>query len=392
MYNMWLSIRTHRQTTIISGYATTEGSHTPKYACSVSGCTTTYNGTSAEHASGTHKNEGKCTTCNYQYQIHELKTISRYITTPEKHTPVYKCSISDCTTTQVGNEEEHTVTTWEDNGNGTHSGECTICAYKVTQEHNYQNGNCSDCKAAEQKVECEHSYISKNDETYHWEECSKCKQIKSGTLKVHENGEYKDNGDGTHSVTCKVCEYKITEEHNYENGKCSECDAKQSEAKCNHTFVIRNNQSRHWEECSKCSEIKTGSQEEHKFGSCADNGNGTHTSTCSKCGYKLTEVHSTDEGCEDCMRVENGNDGEDTNDDELDKDNNLGGNSSDGNSSNGNNSSGNNSDGNSSDEDDTVVGTDIPKAGIRNIILIVIISLVSISSLIVIKMKKYKDI
>ena len=33
------------------------------------------------------------------------------------------------------NEEAHTITTWTNNGDETHSGTCAKCGYKVTKKH-----------------------------------------------------------------------------------------------------------------------------------------------------------------------------------------------------------------------------------------------------------------
>lgn len=43
----------------------------------------------------------------------------------------------------------------------------------------------------------------------------------------HIYGNYVDNGDGKHTGTCTVCNTQITEEHTYENGACSDCNATQ---------------------------------------------------------------------------------------------------------------------------------------------------------------------
>lgn len=65
-------------------------------------------------------------------------------------------------------------------------------------------------KTVEEK--CEHSYIVKNDETHHWEECSKCDEQKVDTKENHILGEYKDNGDGTQTANCSKCGYELTKE------------------------------------------------------------------------------------------------------------------------------------------------------------------------------------
>ena len=222
--------QTHSKSTTVKEYKKTETGHIPVYACSFSGCISTYDGTEVAHTGATHANDGKCTTCEYQYETHSQSTaIKEYKKSATGHTPIYACTTEECTETYDGATEEHTVTQWTDNGNGTHSGNCTVCTYKVTEEHNYEDGKCEDCKIEEPKQECSHIYVTKHDKEQHWEECTKCKETKEGSTQLHKYGKYTDNKDGTHSATCTVCSYKITKEHNYEDGKCADCKAEEEQ-------------------------------------------------------------------------------------------------------------------------------------------------------------------
>jgi len=435
----------HSQSTTVSSYTKTETQHIPVYECSYSGCTSTYDGTAENHGGATHENGGKCTTCEQVYQTHgKSTTISKYETTEATHTPIYKCSYSECTSTYDGTAENHEVAKWTDNTNGTHSGECIKCKYGLTKEHNYESGKCKDCGVTEPAQKCNHSYTKKNDEKNHWEECSKCKEIKSGSLENHKYSKYTNNGNGTHSATCTVCNYKLTKEHNYKNGECIDCNAteptqncehsytkkndaknhweecskckeiksgtlgkhifskyidnkngthtatctvcgykltekhessescedckgKQEDNKCDHTYIMQNDKSNHWAECSKCKEIKAGSTENHIYGKYIDNKDGTHTATCEKCGYQLTEKHNTDEGCNDCAGIGTTPDGGKDNDN-------------------------NNNNNNNTSNDNTTIDKDIPKAGVKSIILVVIVGIGCILVVTKFKINKYKDI
>lgn len=99
---------------------------------------------------------------------------------------------------------EHTYGKYTSNNNGTHSATCSKCNEKRTENCTYQDGICSVCgytkpTTGEGNEKCDHSY-----------------------------GEYKDNGDGTHSEVCEVCGKKInTEKHTYEKGICTKCKVKQ---------------------------------------------------------------------------------------------------------------------------------------------------------------------
>ncbi len=89
--------------------------------------------------------------------------------------------------------------------------------------------------------------------------------------------EYKDNGDGTHTKTCKKCGEKITENHKYDEltKKC-ECGALQKDEKAAIKPLV---------DQSTC-------EHEWKY---VDNKNGTHTATCEKCHLVKTQKHEFDE-------------------------------------------------------------------------------------------------
>ena len=130
--------------------------------------------------------------------------------------------------------EAHTITTWTDNGNETHSGTCTKCNYKVTSNHNYNSSNkCTDCGEQQNQQQTEkHNWVQKNDTTNHWEECTKCgkKEMRKRTITTWTN-----NGDETHSGTCTKCNYKVTSNHNYNSSnKCTDCGATKPATDCEH--------------------------------------------------------------------------------------------------------------------------------------------------------------
>ena len=296
----------HIDTKIPKEYIKTETDHTPMNVCSHSSCTETFRGTTEAHKGATHANGGVCTVCRYQYENHgQSTTVKEYIKTETGHTPVYTCSYSGCTETYNGTTENHKLGQYTDNKNGTHSATCSICNYKLTAEHNYQNQICSECGAKESSGNetCEHSYVVKSNKTNHWEECSKCGEVRTGTLNVHTYGTYTDNKNGTHSATCSICNYKLTAEHNYQNQICTECGAKESSGNetCEHSYVVKSNKENHWEECSKCGEVRTGTLNLHTYGTYTDNKNGTHSATCSICNYKLTAEHNyQNQICTEC--------------------------------------------------------------------------------------------
>ena len=127
----------------------------------------------------------------------------------------------DCGEKITGTLENHKYETFTANDDGTHSSTCTVCSYKLKENHAYVDGECEDCGAEEPKEEtCEHDYDLEKNKTHHWEECSKCNDKKA--QEEHKYGDYTDNKNGTHSATCTVCGYKMTEEHETD-GTCPDC-------------------------------------------------------------------------------------------------------------------------------------------------------------------------
>ena len=225
----------------------------------------------------------------------------------------------------------------------------------------------------EPPTECDHTYeeIEHND-TEHWNVCSKCNEEESGSREAH-NYSYTDNENGTHTATCTVCGYKISEEHEFDNGECNDCDAVEStDDECEHTYVSGSNDTQHWEACSKCGQIKSGTLKTHTYDSYKNNNDGTHTAKCSECGHEHKESHATNAACDKCgyTPTPTGNNG--------------GGTSNGGNSNGGNN--------NSSDKDNTVADKEIPKAGLNVMILLGIVSIVVVAVVMYIKNQKYQDI
>ena len=258
-------------------------------------------GETCSHIGGTHANNGTCTRCGYKYQTHSKGTTVKYKDiTGTTHTAYYECTFAGCTYTYNENAENHIITSWTNNGNGTHSGTCTKCGYKVTNNHNYgTDGKCKDCGATKPIEECEHNWERAYDNTYHWDKCTKCGEIKNKAK--HTMTAWKDNGNGTHSRTCTKCGYKITENHNYNNdGKCDDCDATKPNTKCNHDWQQKDDETNHWKECTKCGEIKD--KAKHTVKEWKDNGDGTHSGNCTVCNRKITEKHEkgTDGKCTKC--------------------------------------------------------------------------------------------
>ena len=119
-----IQYQNHVQGPSVQGYVDkTETTHTPAYRCAAPGCFELVNGTPENHSGGTHDNNGICAACNYQYQLHEQSTqiVSCTDITETTHTPTYACTYEGCTSTFEGNPEPHTGGTHENGG------VCTAC-------------------------------------------------------------------------------------------------------------------------------------------------------------------------------------------------------------------------------------------------------------------------
>lgn len=327
--------QTHSQSARVKEYTKTSTGHTPIYACSYSGCTGTYNGTVENHTGATHANGGKCTVCGYVYQTHgKGTTVKEYTKTATGHTPVYACSYSGCTETYTGTAEKHNITTYADTGDGTHKGTCKDCSYEVVNAHTYSDGKCTVCNATEPKKDeqCEHTYVIKSDDNSHWEECSKCNNIKESTKSAHTISSWTDKQDGTHQGKCTVCQKVVIETHT----------------------------------------------------------NGT-SGKCTKCSYDGTNSNNNNNN-------DNNNSNDNNNNDNNNGDNNGNNNNGNNNSNNSNNSNNNNGSNNSgtnsgtTNKDNTTANGSIPQTGSSPILILTLVMLVSIVGFTVFKMNKIKDI
>ena len=296
----------HGKGTTVANYNKTATQHTPIYKCTYSGCNQTYNGVATNHTGGTHSNGGKCTVCSQIYQNHgKGTTVANYNKTATQHTPIYKCTYSGCNETYSGTAVNHNISKWTDNKNGTHSGLCTICNYNATNSHTYRNSICTLCGAKESSdsPSCTHTYEMRNNETIHWEECTKCNYIKQNSIEDHNVSKWNSDGSETHSGKCTKCNYNVKGSHIYNNNICTLCGAKkQSEPiDCQHVYERRSNENEHWEECIKCGNEKNGTRANHNITTWTDTGDGKHKGICTECNYEVKKAHTYSNGkCSSC--------------------------------------------------------------------------------------------
>lgn len=134
---------------------------------------------------------------------------------------------------------------------------------------------------------------------------------------------YLDNGDGTHAITCKNCDYNATEDHSYEEGICKHCDATEAEehihnygdpvfartddwTACNGTFI-----------CGACGDMQTVDcevSEEITDATCTEDGIAVYTANTEFMGVEYSDTqekvipatghHFVDGICEYCGEAE----------------------------------------------------------------------------------------
>ena len=185
--------------------------------------------------------------------------------------------------------------------------------------HEKHDGNpCSVCHYETVKV-CDHTWINNHDDSNHWEECSKCKEIRNkekhtpnGTWEKDDNSHWvtctkcsdvklnktnhtwSEEYDATyHWKQCSICGYETTKvKHN--GNPCSECNYESS-----HVWKENHNDTKHWQECSICNTKQNEENHTAKAGWLNDSNN--HWQVCSKCSdVKMnnashTWIHKHDE-------------------------------------------------------------------------------------------------
>ena len=104
------------------------------------------------------------------------------------------------------------------------------CVAGVEVYEKHDGDPCSVCHYETVKI-CDHAWINNHNDSYHWEECSKCKEIRNKE-KHTPNGTW-EKDDNSHWVTCT---------------KCS--DVKLN--KTNHTWGQENDGTYQWKQCSTC--------------------------------------------------------------------------------------------------------------------------------------------
>lgn len=255
----------HGQTKEVLRYEQHPTTHIILYKCSHKGCTTSYVGEAQDHSGATHENGGKCNICKYTYQKHDpADKPERYETTANAHTPIYKCTFTGCTKTHTGETENHLGGTHENGG------KCEKCQYKY-QTH----GVSTEIKYYDIKDQ-NHTPIYKC--TYNG-----CEGTHTGTTQSHLGGTH-DNGG-----KCTSCLYQ------YQQHVKTETIAEYKQTETGHTAMYK---------CSQngCTALFAGCEQSHTLSQWSSNGSETHGAECTVCKYEVNKNHNYDKNgtCGDC--------------------------------------------------------------------------------------------
>lgn len=225
-----------------------------------------------------------------------------------------KAEGSHCSTCNAITDEQeiipatgHTVEEWTDDKDGKHSGVCSVCKEKITENHIEENDEAkegmtqgSHCKVCNATIK-ESEKIQKpapepekpteevqkpNEETQKPTEDKKPEEKPKHT--EHTVEKWKDNGSGKHTGKCTECGETVTENH-------KEVTDEKVAATCTTPGKTEGTH------CSECNAVikkqETIAATLHKIDKWTDEGNGEHSGKCSKCKETITETHGeeTDE-------------------------------------------------------------------------------------------------
>ena len=186
----------------------------------------------------------------------------------------YTCTVCDGTKTEeIPTTGDHNFVNWAPNGDGTHTGTCG-CGTPSTEACTYGEG----------EVTTPETCNADGVMTYTCTVCGGTKTEKIPATGDHNFVNWAPNGDGTHTGTCG-CGTPSTEACTY--------GVVTTPAGCNSDGVKTYT-------CTVCggsyteSILATG---EHVYGAWTDNGDGTHTRTCTNCNFASeTNNHVWDNG------------------------------------------------------------------------------------------------
>ncbi len=243
--------------------------------------------------------DGVCTECSYGCTHGDVE----WKQNETEHWQI--CKI--CLTEIPGSRKAHTVSSWKDEKDGTHTGTCSVCGRNIKESHTFVDNKCK-CGAVK---ECEHeTKVWNHNEREHWQTCKDCNKEIEGTRGTHifingvctvctyscshENKVWKQSAE-EHWQVCSNCSKEIEgtrTTHTFENGVCKTCGYS-----CKHSSKTwKRDETEHWQECKVCLMEIAGTRTAHTLTSWEKLDEKNHTATCTVCNKIVKEEHKFEDG------------------------------------------------------------------------------------------------
>lgn len=217
------------------------------------------------------------------------------------HTPNCKgvCTVCGKTGLTAG-EHNYAGEVYFDTEKNGHYQKCSVCdqPYEIWEhanwfDHGYyinkENGTLSDGKDVKADL--------KTDANNHWLVCRECGGHFEKGAHVYSTWS-KVNGE-KHVRVCEICGYKVEAKHDF--GTAASCekgaickDCGYAVAELGHDYQKKYNDTKHWEECSRCNAKKANSEANHTpktEGGKEVFDDESGKSICSACGARYTSTH-----------------------------------------------------------------------------------------------------
>jgi len=245
-------------------------------------------------------------TCTHDIVIDEAQEAT---CTKEGKTEGAHCSKCNAITTkhEVIPATGHTVEEWVDEEDGKHSGVCTVCREKITENHieemdeaeegKTQGSHCKVCNATIKEAETIQKPAEKPEKPT--EEVQKPNEENVEPTNEPEHTEHTvekwtDNGSGKHSGKCTECGETVTENH-------KEVTDEKVEATCTEEGKTEGSH------CSECNAVikkqETIAATGHTIETWKNFNDNVHRGTCEDCGSTKDEQHEFENGeCKQCNK------------------------------------------------------------------------------------------
>ena len=179
--------------------------------------------------------------------------------------PEFEAPRPEFGTPQAAETQAHSAGTAVSGGADIHTAACDVCGASFTQAHQWDGGT----------VTAPATCTAEGVMTY---TCTLCGESKTEAIPMTEHTweNYTDMGDGTHSMTCSVCQAAGSEEHTWDEGVETAAPTCTDEGVRTHT-------------CTACQATKTEPIDPlgHAWGAQTEGTDRSVTVSCTACGHSV---------------------------------------------------------------------------------------------------------